>query len=385
MTQHMHQRVPLGGLLAVILSFGPYQQAEAFEFSQFIDPQDGRLDASEFLEKGGFIPVPVIITEPAVDGGFGIIGQFIRNPDTPGDQPTRTMFGIARTGNESTAGGILRSGSMFDGDVRYKLGFGAADITLPIFPFGLSQPINYENMTYGLFGTARMRLGDSDFWAGPRLIYRQADLSLSSSRGLTPEFERLRDRVDDLLDVKRYAAVGASLHYDTRNNPFTPTDGVNAVLKFDAYGKAIGSDANFTNTQFAISSFADLGAKWGMGILGTVNMVDGDSPFFIAPSVDLRGVQAGRYAGDAAFSTEVEFRRQLTSRWAGVAFGGYGETTVSSSDIFEAEDGIWTYGAGIRYRIARKLGLDVGLDIAKGPEEHIVYIQFGHAWSRSMD
>jgi hypothetical protein len=36
-------------------------------FDQFIDPYDDNLDASQWLLKQkGFLPVPVIITEPAV-------------------------------------------------------------------------------------------------------------------------------------------------------------------------------------------------------------------------------------------------------------------------------------------------------------------------------
>jgi hypothetical protein len=42
-------------------------------------------------------------------------------------------------------------------------------------------------------------------------------------------------------------------------------------------------------------------------------------------------------------------------------------------------------GVGFRYRIARQLGLDVGIDVARGPEDAIYYIQFGHAWGRDMD
>ena len=41
-----------------------------------------------------------------------------------------------------------------------------------------------------------------------------------------------------------------------------------------------------------------------------------------------------------------------------------------------------SYGTGFRYLIARKFGLHAGLDIARGPEETVVYIQIGHAWSR---
>ena len=46
-------------------------QAASF-FEQFIDPHDGKFDASNWiLNKKGFLPVPIIITEPAVGYGAG--------------------------------------------------------------------------------------------------------------------------------------------------------------------------------------------------------------------------------------------------------------------------------------------------------------------------
>jgi hypothetical protein len=46
-------------------------QADGF-WSQFTDPDDGRFDASTFLADNayGFLPMPIIITDPAVDGGW---------------------------------------------------------------------------------------------------------------------------------------------------------------------------------------------------------------------------------------------------------------------------------------------------------------------------
>ena len=41
-------------------------------FAQFADPQDGSFDASEWLlDRKGFLPVPILITEPAVGYGGG--------------------------------------------------------------------------------------------------------------------------------------------------------------------------------------------------------------------------------------------------------------------------------------------------------------------------
>ena len=40
---------------------------------RFTDPEDGQLDMSDFLLKHkGALPVPIVITEPAVGYGFGL-------------------------------------------------------------------------------------------------------------------------------------------------------------------------------------------------------------------------------------------------------------------------------------------------------------------------
>ena len=37
-------------------------------------------------------------------------------------------------------------------------------------------------------------------------------------------------------------------------------------------------------------------------------------------------------------------------------------------------------GVGVRYLVARRLGLYAGIDYAKGPEDDVFYIQMGSAW-----
>jgi hypothetical protein len=39
-------------------------------------------------------------------------------------------------------------------------------------------------------------------------------------------------------------------------------------------------------------------------------------------------------------------------------------------------------GAGLRYLIARKHGLHMGLDVAAGPDKPVFYVMFGNAWLR---
>ena len=46
----------------------------------------------------------------------------------------------------------------------------------------------------------------------------------------------------------------------------------------------------------------------------------------------------------------------------------------------EIEDAKVAGGLGIRYFLARHLGLRVGIDIARGPDETAFYITVGNAW-----
>jgi len=47
---------------------------------------------------------------------------------------------------------------------------------------------------------------------------------------------------------------------------------------------------------------------------------------------------------------------------------------------FDDAGTIVSKGAGFRYVIARRLGLSMGLDVARGPEKTAYYLQVGNAW-----
>ena len=80
--------------------------------SRFRDPDDGWFDASQWLFENiiGFMPVPIIITEPAVDNGLGVAGVFFHQPKSdqmrPEDGanlilPNLSVLALAYTGNDS--------------------------------------------------------------------------------------------------------------------------------------------------------------------------------------------------------------------------------------------------------------------------------------------
>ena len=104
------------------------------------DTLDGKLDFSRFLiDAKGFIPVPFIITEPAL-GSFGLAIAPIfltpkrKPPGYHGYIPPDITAGFAMyTANKSWMVGGMRIGNIPSKGIKYRIGGGMADINLSFF------------------------------------------------------------------------------------------------------------------------------------------------------------------------------------------------------------------------------------------------------------
>ena len=122
-----------------------------FSADLFTDKFDGKLDASRFLSENayGFLPVPIIITDPSVDGGLGMTGLFFH--ESKADQvkrlsvmqdennieasrsimpPNVSAVFAAYTGNQSYFIGGGHLGFFKQGRVRYIGGDGYGDVDI---------------------------------------------------------------------------------------------------------------------------------------------------------------------------------------------------------------------------------------------------------------
>ena len=104
-----------------------------------------------------------------------------------------------------------------------------------------------------------------------------------------------------------------------------------------------------------------------------------NSPFYALPWIRLRGIPAYRNLGNYTVTGEIEPRWKIDGRWSLLAFGGAGRAARELDRLDDAERA-YSFGAGFRYLLARKLGLAAGLDVARGPEDTVTYIIFGSAW-----
>lgn len=351
--------------------------------ARFFDPEDGQLDLSYFLENAhGFLPIPIIVTEPAVGYGGGGAAMFIRPRREAGEE------GWARPDISAAGGLVTQNGTWaafggdvsrwLDGRLRTLVGGGTGQANLDFYGLGpdpnfFNDQVRYTLQFTGVVAQANWQLAPKSPWAvGVRYVFADVDPKLRNP----PAFPGLANgtRV-------KVSAPTPVLEYDSRDNIFTPTRGVYAESSLLVSREALGANVDFERFQQALMGWHPLRHDLTLGARADYGWASDTTPFFLRPFVLLRGVPAVRYQGDSVVSAEVELRWQFYGRWSVVAFGGAGRTWTRGGGSTVTQT-VGSGGAGFRYEIAAKFGMHVGLDLAHSPGTTAVYLQLGHAWFR---
>ena len=352
----------------------------------FIDQNDGHLDLSNWLlEKEGFLPVPILITEPAIGYGAGMALVYFHDKvgSKKGSPPSVSALAGAATENGTWFVGGGHLGIWDDDNIRYTGGIGTGLIKMEYYGLsginGLkrSRGINFEAEAVFLSQEVQFRLWESNFFTG--VSYTFVDTKNTFKLSATELTESHTTKLPGAKFDSRSAALSLMLNYDSRDNLFTPSKGIAAEIKVMDFNKTWGSDDNFNKYSASVLSYTPLNDVLVLGLRADAETIEGDAPFYSYPFIDMRGIKAMQYQGDKTLLGEVELRWAFTPRWSVVGFGGAGK--AYNDDIKENSDVIYSKGLGIRYLTASKLGLQMGVDVAKGPDDTAVYIQFGSSWS----
>jgi hypothetical protein len=351
-----------------------------------IDAEDGKVDIGDYLSSAsGFLPVPIIITEPAVGYGAGLAVAYFHPPKEldseahPHQGPPSISVGFAAgTENGTTLYGAAHSGVWKNDHVRYMGAIASADVNLSFYPnIGQLTPED-EGIKFNVDGTflyqqVQFRLRESNWWLGGNFLYINAENSFDLGEFLPPDIPA------PVFEFEQ-AGLSAFVEYDGRDTTYTPTDGLKGILEFRNYDKRWGSDFNYDHISGSLQHFTPFGEYSSLGLRLDGEVVSGDDvPFFGYPFVNLRGIPAMRYQGEDVLTAEVEYLWGVTPRWTIAIFAGAGKTTTV--DAFSTEgDTVAAGGLGFRYRIARKLGMQLGMDVARGPEDTSIYLTVGSAW-----
>ena len=140
-------------VLLVSIFFGLLATSPIAQAVSFFDPIDGQFDMGEHLAENayGFLPIPIIITEPAVGYGFGISGIFLHESDEQREKrrklagtsldggaqlltPAITAAGGFATENGTLMGFLGHRHTWAEDSFRYLGGIGYGEVNMTFVP-----------------------------------------------------------------------------------------------------------------------------------------------------------------------------------------------------------------------------------------------------------
>jgi len=349
--------------------------------------EEGDLDLSHYLSQAyGFLPVPIIITEPAIGygGGAAIVylhDKFVGRKGASGRNIPPSMSGIilAATKNGTKFAGGFHLGYYMEDRLRTQTFVMLTNVNINFYtPAGraifmnLKSPIAYQSFKY--------RIRESDVFLGAAYLYTSSELKLNRE-------DEDRDILGEPYKVTS-AAVGLIFDYDTRDNALSPNKGMLFNARANFFSETVGSDNDFQKYFFQELLYVPLTEKINLDHRFIFDKVVGEeAPFYMYPAVNMRGVPAMRYQGENVALYEAQLSYDVDDRWSAVLFGGvaraYGERKNllgAESISFQDAPTVVSKGVGFRYLIAEKFGLRMGIDVAMSNEDKAFYIQFGTAW-----
>jgi len=350
-------------------------------WDRFKDPEDGKLDLTAGGEQGaGFFPIAIPFNEPATGPGLVLaLGYFHPTKGAPAASsedaatpPTVTFGAVAGTTNGTwfAAGGHHHVWK--EDTIRYLGAIGGGSANLTFFGFGdqdtsEDEGIDFNIKALGLVQQAKFRIAELPVFVGTKYIFATTDTTFDA------------DTEDVLTGESDLAGLSALVEYDTRDTVFTPNKGMQATVDLTWYSEALGGDFDFGSAKTKFRYYLPVGEPWVLGFRADFDATGDDAPFYALPFVWLRGVPVFRYLGHYVVTFEVEPRYKIDERWSVLVFTGVGRAATELENLRDA-DKVYNYGTGFRYLIARKLGLGMGVDIARGPEDTVGYLTVGSAW-----
>lgn len=354
----------------------------------FKDSLDNAFDVSDYIiDLNGFIPVPYIITEPAL-GGFGgaLIPVFLkRRPPyidsvkgrvyTTPVQPDVTGAIGAYTSNNSWLTAGFRAGTLIKSRIKYVVAGGFGNINISFYrtfdQLG-EKELKFNIRSFPLYLQGIKRIGLSRWYAGAKYLFLKTEVKYNG--------DKLLDSLGRTFESNKFVShLGGIIELDNRDNIFTPDQGMKVHFETIVSDNFLGSDYDYWRLNYYMYAYKMFSKKFVTGLRVDGQQAFGEPPFYMLPYVSMRGIPAVRYQGKASILSEVEMRWDLVKRWSLVMFGGTGKA-FNEWDNFSDADWITSFGSGFRYLIARKFKLRVGIDFAKGPETWAYYIVFGSNW-----
>jgi hypothetical protein len=211
-----------------------------FDKELFVSEEDGKFDVSAFLStKYGFMPMPIIITEPAVGYGAGLNLMFLHDSIASSMQrktpPSISGVVAAGTENGTRFGAAYHLGFWKEDTIRTTTAVGAMDVNMNFYLRDLGLDMNLKG--YMAYQEVMYRIGASDFFLGGNYLY--VDIESKRNDGRLPILDRFFER------EFKMGALSAVVQYDTRDTIFTPSEGLFTKATLRRVDENFGGNENF--------------------------------------------------------------------------------------------------------------------------------------------
>ncbi len=360
------------------------------------EKKDNGDEATKKQKKGpSFIPIPIIITEPAVGYGLGAaVGYFHKNKhheDAGGEKispvltaettaeagkrqkvpPTISGIAAAYTESGTWALGFAHSASWKQDRMRYVGAIGYAHV-VTTFYFN-DEPYDFTLDTGLLYQDLKFRIKKSDFWVGGKLIYLTPDLVFDEELEDIPEVED-RSKLNDF-------GLALQGEYDGRDNKMTPNRGQYVELVGWKHFEVLGGETDYWKIGLVVDSFHEFAdQKLVLGLHLDLDTAGGDTPIWAYPYVTMRGIPALRYQNESTAVLSTELRWNLAERWAAVGFVGVGATRGDKSRSFKTRAASLPVVSAAASSSVPRTACGSGSISQKDPEQYVVYVVAGHKW-----
>jgi hypothetical protein len=235
------------------------------------------------------------------------------------------------------------------------------------------ESVNLNLDAWFLLQQIKFRLGQTDLFLGGRYMLLNTINTFEIPIDI-PEFSGYEFS-------STLSEASLKFEFDSRNNVFTPTKGLFLGLTSTYSDAWMGGDALYGRIGLSLIGYIPASDKVFLGIRHESNYSLGDIPFWARPIISMRGVPLMKYQNTNTTLMEAEVSWNAYKRWYLLGFTGIGNAFESFQKFNEGKS-VTTVGTGFRYKLARKLGTNMGMDFAFSQDDFAFYIVLGTAWMR---
>lgn len=350
------------------------------------DPQTGAIDISQMIYNArGFMPIPIIVTEPALGYGGGLAILYLKpQKKTYKRYVPPNIYGVAGLGTQNKT--WLAAGFLFHvwgaDKVRYLGAIAKPDIHIKYYgnnnEYLSENPVELYLDSWAIIQRVQVRMEKTKLFVGGSYIFYTTNNSIDTLAD-KPVINKILTKLDGKSTLSMIQPI---VNWDSRNTIFTPTKGMNTGLQFTYNATWLGGDSDFYKLNPYFLGYQPISKRVFSGWRFDASFMLGDPPLYALPFVQLRGVPAMQYQSNNTMVVETQWDFVVYKRWKVDVFTGLGKAFKSFNQWGDATL-VYNYGFGFRYLLADAFGMDVGLDFAwSNNGEFGFYLIVGSAWNK---